>query len=589
MITSFLSCSIFGQDISLYKQFNGRYDFVFFGNTLNKAENGTGRPCEILKSSAETLSLNPNDVIESAYLYWAGSGSGDLEVKLNGIDIKSERNYNVTQATSGLVFFSAFADVTAQVQATGNGLYEFSDLDLTNIINGYCGNGTNLGGWAIIIVYKNPSLTLNQVGIYDGLQYVPTEINIKLDNLNVIDNQDAKIGFLAWEGDRSISENETLRINGNPIGNPPLNPVNNAFNGTNSFTGSTSLYNMDLDYYNVQNNINIGDASANINLTSGRDFVMINAIVTKFNSQLPDATIKIDKYENVGCDSRKINVDYTVYNLNSTENLNANTPIAIYANGILIKTTQTNVQIPVGGSENGTITLLIPDAISADFDLKFVVDDLGTGIGIVNETIETNNVDFIPVSLWFSPKFNFLSDKLSCNEGLGRGVFDFADYEDLVKVNLSDVSSFYGSKEDAENKTFPILNSNNFTALQTPKTIFVRIENEHCFSITSFLLITQNCPPIVHNYISANGDAYNPVFYVEGLRDIFLNFKTSIYNRWGALIWDGNNNSPDWDGFATKGILLDNQLIPAGTYYYIIELNDANYPSPLVGYLYLTK
>ena len=178
---------------------------------------------------------------------------------------------------------------------------------------------------------------------------------------------------------------------------------------------------------------------------------------------------------------------------------------------------------------------------------------------------------------------------MSCNEGLGRGVFDFADYEDLVKVNLSDVSSFYGSKEDAENKTFPILNSNNFTALQTPKTIFVRIENEHCFSITSFLLITQNCPPIVHNYISANGDAYNPVFYVEGLRDIFLNFKTSIYNRWGALIWDGNNNSEDWDGFATKGILLDNQLVPAGTYYYIIELNDANYPNPLVGYLYLTK
>jgi hypothetical protein len=72
--------------------------------------------------------------------------------------------------------------------------------------------------------------------------------------------------------------------------NLPLNPVDNAFNGTNSFTGSTSLYNMDLDVYTIQNNINIGDTSAQIQLTSGQDFVMINAIVTKLNSQLPDAT-----------------------------------------------------------------------------------------------------------------------------------------------------------------------------------------------------------------------------------------------------------------------------------------------------------
>jgi hypothetical protein len=46
---------------------------------------------------------------------------------------------------------------------------------------------------------------------------------------------------------------------------------------------------MDLDVYTIQNNINIGD-TAQIQLTSGQDFVMINAIVTKLNSQLPDAT-----------------------------------------------------------------------------------------------------------------------------------------------------------------------------------------------------------------------------------------------------------------------------------------------------------
>jgi hypothetical protein len=50
------------------------------------------------------------------------------------------------------------------------------------------------------------------------------EINITLNSLNVIDNKDARIVFVAWEGDRFISVNETLRINGNPISNLPLNP-----------------------------------------------------------------------------------------------------------------------------------------------------------------------------------------------------------------------------------------------------------------------------------------------------------------------------------------------------------------------------
>ena len=54
------------------------------------------------------------------------------------------------------------------------------------------------------------------------------------------------------------SKNNILSdINGNLIANPPLNPENNAFNGTNSFTGASDLYNMDLDVYNIQNNIHI--------------------------------------------------------------------------------------------------------------------------------------------------------------------------------------------------------------------------------------------------------------------------------------------------------------------------------------------
>ena len=75
--------SVKSQDIVLYQQFNGRYDFTFIGNTMNTAENNSTINLVTGTSSSATLSLNPTDEIEKAYLYWAGSGDGDFEVNLN--------------------------------------------------------------------------------------------------------------------------------------------------------------------------------------------------------------------------------------------------------------------------------------------------------------------------------------------------------------------------------------------------------------------------------------------------------------------------------------------------------------------------
>ena len=266
----------FSQDISLYNQFNGRYDFTFVGNTLNPIENSFQTFPAVLTTSDASLTLNSGDIIESAYLYWAGCGTGDFDVKLNGTDITATRTFsNALVQGQTYNFFSAFADVTTQIQATGNGLYTLSDLDVSSFINLHAQNSTNFAGWALIVVYRNPALPLNQLNIYDGMQVVSSLQNfldVPLNALNVIDNVDAKIGFLTWEGDSGIANNETLRINGNIIGNPPLNPANNAFNGTNSVTNSNQLYNMDLDIYNIQNNINVGDTQALIQLTSFQDY-----------------------------------------------------------------------------------------------------------------------------------------------------------------------------------------------------------------------------------------------------------------------------------------------------------------------------
>jgi gliding motility-associated-like protein len=602
LLLFFLNTFYFGnsQNISLYEQFNGRYDFTFVGNTLNPNENGAFFPNFILTSSSATLNLQPDDEIERAYLYWAGCGPGDFNVKLNDIDISASRTFSTIQASSGKVFFSAFYDVTTLVQTQGNGTYTLSELDVNDQIPNYWNNGTHFAGWAIAVVYRNNTLPLNVINIYDGLESLSTqiavingvttlidgELNITISNLNVIDDIGSKIGFIAWEGDRSIAVRESLSINGNIVESLPLNPANNAFNGTNTVTGSTLLHNMDLDIYDIQNFIAIGDDEAVIRLTTGQDYVMINTIITKLNSQLPDATIVLDEYTAI-CNSRNINLNYTVFNLNSTEILPANTPITFYIDGNPISTTFTLNEIPIDGSESNSITLTIPNNFGLNFTLLAVVDDSGNGTGIVTELIESNNTFEIEIDLNVSPDFNILPSIRNCNLGLTRGIFDFSTYEELVKTNSLHEVSFHENWDDANQNINPIFNPSNYEAITTPKEIYVRIDNGGCYAITQFLLETYNCPPTVYNAVSANNDGMNDGFFIAGLRDVFINFELLIFNRWGKHLWTGNNNKPDWDGYVSEGV--GSKQAPEGTYYYILYLNDPDYTEPLTGYLYLTR
>lgn len=808
LITSIAGAQV---DITLYQQFNGRYDFTFVGNTLNVQANGANDPCQILTSSVADLNLAPEDEIIAAYLYWSGSGTGDFDVTLNGENISATRDFPAVfispQDLLPRDFFSAFADVTSIVQTTGNGTYTLSNLDLTDVINTdvppnqhlYCRNGTNFGGWVIFVVYKNEALPLNQLNLYDGLEFVPQEINITLPSLNVIDNEGAKIGFIAWEGDQNIANSETLSINEIALSNV-LNPVNNAFNGTNSVTGATDLFNMDLDIYDIQNMINIGDETAEIRLESSTDFVMVNAIITKLNSQLPDATVTIDNVIKE-CNSHTIEVDYTVYNINSTDVLPAGTPVAIYVDGNLIATTQTLAELPIGGSESGTIIITLPAEITGNFQLIFIVDDTGNGTGTVTETNEENNsfiisdflltsppledpaditvcetangsgiglfdfsgyevslknnptdivrfyislanaqnnIDFItnpesytstsnpqeifvrledengcystgsflliavdclfpdgtvsiddvgvtcnsrtidvvytinnfnsqdilpagtPIAIYAagelisvtetftdiaingseegvitltllnniplnfeltfivddtgngiglipesdeenntftvtvsipeSPVIEGIPDVVSCNKGMGLGTFDFSHYQEDLKNSPTDVVYFYTSESDAILDNNRISDPSDFTSTSNPQQIFVRVNDGTCFSLGAFLLYTKNCPPTTYNYITPNGDGINDSFFVDGLRNIFLNFKMSIYNRWGALVWTGTHSQTDWDGIADVAkIGSSDTTVPVGTYYFVLELNDPDFPQPIVGWVYVSK
>lgn len=783
------------QDVALYEQYNGEYDYTAIGNTMNLGENGTGVPCLILTESTATLALQPSQNIIAAYLYWAGSGEGDFEVTLNNTPITAERTFS-DELDSERVFFSAFADVTSLVQNSGNSDYTLSDFDITDDIAAYCPTGTNFAGWSIVIIYEDSSLPLNQLNVYDGLESVSsfnTTLTIELENLNVVDNQGAKIGFLAWEGDASIAVNETLQVNGNNISNPPLNPPNNAFNSTNSFTNSSELWNMDIDYYDIQNNIQVGDTNATITLTSGQDFVMINNIITVLNSQLPDATIEIDQViAGQECGNREVLLEYTVYNVNSTDVLPANTPIAFYANSTLVETEATLNDIPIDGLESREISLNIPQEIPQEFILTIAIDDIGNGTGIINEIDETNNEDdseiyllefpeisgiinqqtcnavgtetfdltqstqqidpsnvisfhlteaeaetnenaienpenyvniqnpqiiyvrvdngdcylvssftieviscplpdatiavtnnlnacrqrdlFVaysvsntlgtaplpaqtPIAFYINnqlyttdatileipiggqiqmttsitltenvpdtfeltlsvddigdntgiveeldetnntfttvvsfesiPNLPPLPDLEMCNEGFGFAYFNLTSQFEIINPNTNDEVYFYTSFEDALNQIDPIYSPESYQSNSNPQLIYVRLENEVCFTISSFNISTKNCPPWIPEGFSPNNDGVNDFFEISGLLNIYPEHELFIYTRKGNLVFQGNNETGFWNGTSNKGLLYDGP-VPAGVYYYVLNLNHPDHEL-YIGWVYLNK
>ena len=575
--------SSFGQNIELFQQFNGRYDYTAIGNTLNIVENGTFTPCEISTSSSANLSLNSNQNIIAAYLYWAGSGTGDLDIQLNGLPVTADRTFS-NALDDVRVFFAAYADITTIVQDLGNTTYTVSDFDLTNVIGSYCSTGTNFGGWAITIIYEDSNLPLNQLNVYDGLQSVPTSLTITLDNLNVLDNEGAKIGFVAWEGDAGLAVSEQLSINGNLIGNPPLNPNNNAFNGTNSFTGASDLYNMDIDVYNIQNNISIGDSSATIELTSGQDFVMINNIITVLNSQLPDATIVINDY-NISCGDRTIDIEYTVFNTNSTEFLPANTLIAFYADNVLIGSSTTQNDIQINDFEIGTISLFVPENVNDSFTLTLVVDDDGFGNGSITEINETNNSFEVALDLLVILPLEVLPEFLSCDEAFDSATFDLLEILNLNNIDTNTTIDFYTSLSDLETNTNNILIPESYTNTSNPQTIYAKIDTPPCYSVFAFDVLVENCPPHIPEGFSPNGDQINDWFNIQGLYDIFETHELKIYNRYGTLIFEGNNDKR-WFGLINRGLNNHGQLVPVGTYFYIINFNDPNYDSE-VGWVYV--
>ena len=98
-------------------------------------------------------------------------------------------------------------------------------------------------------------------------------------------------------------------------------------------------------------------------------------------------------------------------------------------------------------------------------------------------------------------------------------------------------------------------------------------------SYTDAVLVAVGSPIEVPNAFSPNNDDFNDTFDIYGLSQ--FEFSTiEIFDRWGQSVFRSVSYPNPWDG------TFRGRAVPAGTYYYVINLNEPNANlAPITGHV----
>ncbi|MFN3587079.1 MAG: hypothetical protein ACK4UT_06210, partial [Moraxellaceae bacterium] len=241
-------------------------------------------------SSSADLSIPAGSTVLFAGLYWSGISANTAR---NQVLLRTPSSFGYSTVTASIVdtspfrtnSYQGFADITARVQAGGNGTYTVANVHADS------GRG-NYGAWGIVVVYQNNSLPLRNLAVYDGfLQLAGTSATIPVSGfLTPLSGPvTTRLGAITYEGDRPAT-GDTFSINGTQL-TDANNPVNNFYNATISDLGvhvtsrnPASINNtvFDIDRINVPAGVvGNGATSATIQVSSpGTSETFLIGIVT---------------------------------------------------------------------------------------------------------------------------------------------------------------------------------------------------------------------------------------------------------------------------------------------------------------------
>lgn len=214
---------------------------------------------------------------------------------------------------------------------------------------------------------------------------------------------------------------------------------------------------------------------------------------------------------------------------------------------------------------SGTAVRFYSDTIGTELDpntlitenssiyITQTIDDCESiDLAIVDINIQIPNIDTNPFQILFCNNTDPLANLFEASE-----LFTYPPF-----------AGFFNSNTDAENLTNLITNPEVFSVSNENQIVYARVENDICYDIYTIILIPKNCDIIIPQGFSPNDDGFNDFFNIQNLYDIHLNHSLKIYNRYGICVFEGNNSSK-WKGYSDGY-----QLVPVGTYFYVLSLNN---------------
>lgn len=273
--------------IALYAFYDGRMNFTGTQVTWRAYSNTQGACTVYTPTSTRTasFSLPLGATIVAAHLYWAGSGTADYNVVLQGTAVTATRRHTSTTVGGGLNYFGAAADVTSIVKARGAGTYSFSGLTVANG-NPWCDSQAVLGGFSLLVVYSHPLEPERVLNVYEGFRYVQNStVNVQASNFRwakpaIAVKEKARVGHITWEGDTTLSGGgERLMFEGTEL-TDTMNPAGNQFNSRSNINNDNNSFGLDFDAYDTTVTIWSGyDAVVDTSYQTGQDLVLLGAEV----------------------------------------------------------------------------------------------------------------------------------------------------------------------------------------------------------------------------------------------------------------------------------------------------------------------
>ncbi|MCO7185496.1 gliding motility-associated C-terminal domain-containing protein [Tenacibaculum sp. XPcli2-G] len=119
--------------------------------------------------------------------------------------------------------------------------------------------------------------------------------------------------------------------------------------------------------------------------------------------------------------------------------------------------------------------------------------------------------------------------------------------------------------------------------------------NSSCLTVTEVTInINDDClvlpcgqeDVVISKAVTPNGDSWNEFFEVTGAESCGFIANVKIFNRWGARVFESKNYVNNWNGTSDGATFGSAERLPAGTYYYIVILENSGL-KPFTGAIYL--